>query len=56
MAVIDRAKVRCSATAMPGIPGILAVSVGVMPAEPRRYWLDRDGTSGLGAFHAPALL
>jgi DNA-binding Lrp family transcriptional regulator len=39
-----------------GIPGILAVSVGVMLAEPRRYWLDRDGTSGLGEFHAPALL
>jgi DNA-binding Lrp family transcriptional regulator len=39
-----------------GIPGVLAVSVGVMLAEPRRYWLDRDGTSGLGEFHAPALL
>ncbi|AZK97798.1 MULTISPECIES: Lrp/AsnC family transcriptional regulator [Streptomyces] len=38
------------------IPGILGVGVGVMLAEPRRYWLDRDLTSGLGAFHAPALL
>ena len=39
-----------------GIPGILTVSVDVMLAEPRRYWLDRDLTSGLGTFHAPALL
>ncbi|MEU5979095.1 Lrp/AsnC family transcriptional regulator [Streptomyces sp. NPDC047315] len=38
------------------IPGILAVSVDVMLAVPRRYWLDRDLTSGLGEFHAPALL
>ncbi|MFJ8229816.1 winged helix-turn-helix transcriptional regulator [Streptomyces sp. NPDC094448] len=38
------------------IPGILGAGVGVMLAEPRRYWLDRDLTSGLGAFHAPALL
>lgn len=38
------------------IPGILAVSVDIMLAEPRRYWLDRDLTSGLGAFHAPTLL
>jgi len=37
-------------------PGILTVSVAVMLAEPRRYWLDRDLTSGLGQFHAPALL
>jgi hypothetical protein len=32
------------------------VCVDVMLAEPRRYWLDRDLPSGLGAFHAPALL
>ncbi|POX36901.1 Lrp/AsnC family transcriptional regulator [Streptomyces sp. Ru73] len=38
------------------IPGILAVSVDVMLAGPRRYWLDRDLTSGLGAFHPPSLL
>ena len=38
------------------VPGILAVSVDVMLAEPRRYWLDRDLTSGLGEFHAPTLL
>ncbi|MEU0068474.1 Lrp/AsnC ligand binding domain-containing protein [Streptomyces sp. NPDC006332] len=38
------------------IPGILTVSTAVMLAEPRRYWLDRDRTSGLGEFHAPALL
>ncbi|MGW3287429.1 AsnC family transcriptional regulator [Streptomyces sp. NPDC001002] len=39
-----------------GIPGLLAVSVDVMLTEPRRYWLDRDPASGLGAFHAPTLL
>ncbi|GLF95471.1 Lrp/AsnC family transcriptional regulator [Streptomyces yaizuensis] len=39
-----------------GIPGILAVSVDVMFVEPRRYWVDRDLDSGLGAFHAPTLL
>jgi hypothetical protein len=38
------------------IPGILAASAAVMLAEPRRYWLDRDLVSGLGEFHAPALL
>ncbi|CAM5548402.1 hypothetical protein [Streptomyces afghaniensis 772] [Streptomyces afghaniensis] len=38
------------------IPGILTVSVNVMLAEPRRYWLDRDLASGLGEFHAPSLL
>ncbi|MER6915346.1 Lrp/AsnC family transcriptional regulator [Streptomyces sp. NPDC000594] len=38
------------------IPGILAVSVDVMLVEPRRYWVDRDQTSGLGTFHAPTLL
>ncbi|MGW0649729.1 Lrp/AsnC family transcriptional regulator [Streptomyces umbrinus] len=38
------------------IPGILGVSVDVMLAEPRRYWLDRDLISGLGTFHAPTLL
>ncbi|MFI5674590.1 Lrp/AsnC ligand binding domain-containing protein [Streptomyces cellulosae] len=38
------------------IPGILTARVDVMLAEPRRYWLDRDLTSGLGAFHAPTLL
>jgi len=38
------------------IPGILTVSTAVMLAEPRRYWLDRDRTSGLGEFHAPTLL
>ncbi|MBI0377074.1 Lrp/AsnC family transcriptional regulator [Streptomyces albiflaviniger] len=38
------------------IPGILGVSVDVMLAEPRRYWLDRDLLSGLGEFHAPTLL
>lgn len=38
------------------IPDILAVSVDVMLAEPRRYWLDRDLTAGLGEFHAPTLL
>ncbi|MEV0904309.1 Lrp/AsnC family transcriptional regulator [Streptomyces hokutonensis] len=38
------------------IPGLLGVSVAVMLAEPRRYWLDRDLTTGLGTFHAPALL
>ncbi|MFG2784138.1 Lrp/AsnC family transcriptional regulator [Streptomyces prunicolor] len=38
------------------IPGLLGVSVAVMLAEPRRYWLDRELTSGLGAFHAPRLL
>lgn len=38
------------------IPGILGVSVDVMLAEPRRYWLDRDPTSGLGTFHAPTLI
>lgn len=38
------------------IPGLLGVSVAVMLAEPRRYWLDRDLTTGLGAFHAPTLL
>ncbi|MFJ6770908.1 Lrp/AsnC ligand binding domain-containing protein [Kitasatospora sp. NPDC091257] len=39
------------------IPGILAVSVYVTLAEPRRYWLDRDLASGaLGTFHAPTLL
>lgn len=39
-----------------GIPRILGVSAVVMLVEPRRYWLDRDLTSGLGQFHAPALL
>lgn len=39
-----------------GIPGILAVTVDVILTEPRRYWLDRDPRSGLGTFHAPALL
>jgi DNA-binding Lrp family transcriptional regulator len=39
-----------------GIPGILTVAIDVMLAEPRRYWLDRDLTSGLGEFHAPPLL
>lgn len=39
-----------------GIPGILAVSVDVMLVERRRYWVDRDLTSGLGEFHAPHLL
>ncbi len=39
-----------------GIPGLLGVSVAVMLAEPRRYWLDRDLTTGLGTFHAPTLL
>ncbi|MDH6440901.1 DNA-binding Lrp family transcriptional regulator [Streptomyces sp. SAI-144] len=38
------------------IPGIITVSVDVMLAEPRRYWLDRDRVSGLGEFHAPTLL
>ena len=38
------------------IPGLLGVSVAVMLAEPRRYWLDRELTTGLGAFHAPRLL
>jgi hypothetical protein len=38
------------------IPGILAASTAVMLVEPRRYWLDRDLISGLGQFHAPALL
>ncbi|MEU9157399.1 hypothetical protein AB0D59_44410 [Streptomyces sp. NPDC048417] len=38
------------------IPGILAVGVDVMLAEPRRYWLDRDRACGLGDFHAPELL
>ncbi|WP_405904920.1 Lrp/AsnC family transcriptional regulator [Streptomyces sp. NBC_00828] len=38
------------------IPGLMAVSVDVMLAEPRRYWLDRDLASGLGEFHAPTLL
>ena len=38
------------------IPGLLDVSVAVMLAEPRRYWLDRELTTGLGAFHAPRLL
>ncbi|MER5221931.1 Lrp/AsnC family transcriptional regulator [Streptomyces flaveus] len=38
------------------IPGIVTVSVDVMLAEPRRYWLDRDLASGLGEFHAPVLL
>ncbi|SEE98959.1 DNA-binding transcriptional regulator, Lrp family [Streptomyces sp. 3213] len=38
------------------IPGLLGVSVAVMLAEPRRYWMDRDLTTGLGTFHAPALL
>ncbi|MFI6406026.1 Lrp/AsnC family transcriptional regulator [Streptomyces sp. NPDC050548] len=38
------------------IPGLLGVSVSVMLAEPRRYWMDRDLTTGLGTFHAPALL
>lgn len=38
------------------IPGLPGVSVAVMLAEPRRYWLDRDLTTGLGTFHAPALL
>ncbi len=38
------------------IPGILTVRLDVMLAEPRRYWLDRDLTSGLGTFHAPTLL
>ncbi|MEV6166606.1 Lrp/AsnC family transcriptional regulator [Streptomyces sp. NPDC051954] len=38
------------------IPGIVTVSVDVMLTEPRRYWLDRDLTSGLGTFHAPTLL
>jgi DNA-binding Lrp family transcriptional regulator len=38
------------------IPGILTVSAAVMLAEPRRYWLDRDLTTGLGKFHAPTLL
>lgn len=39
-----------------GIPGIVAVTVDVILTEPRRYWLDRDPSSGLGEFHAPALL
>jgi DNA-binding Lrp family transcriptional regulator len=30
------------------VPGILTVGAAVMLAEPRRYWLDRDLTSGLG--------
>jgi DNA-binding Lrp family transcriptional regulator len=38
------------------IPGIRTVSTAVMLAQPRRYWLDRDLTSGLGEFHAPTLL
>ena len=38
------------------IPGLLTVSTAVMLAEPRRYWLDRNLTSGLGEFHAPGLL
>ncbi|MGX5213456.1 Lrp/AsnC ligand binding domain-containing protein [Streptomyces violaceus] len=38
------------------IPGVTAVSVAVMLAEPRRYWLDRDRITGLGEFHAPTLL
>jgi DNA-binding Lrp family transcriptional regulator len=38
------------------ISGILTVSAAVMFAEPRRYWLDRDLTSGLGEFHAPTVL
>lgn len=38
------------------IPGLLGVSVAVMLAEPRRYWLDRDLTTGLGTFHTPTLL
>ena len=38
------------------IPGLLGVSVAVMLAEPRRYWLDRELTTGLGAFQAPRLL
>jgi DNA-binding Lrp family transcriptional regulator len=38
------------------IPDLLGVSVAVMLAEPRRYWLDRELTTGLGAFHAPRLL
>jgi DNA-binding Lrp family transcriptional regulator len=38
------------------IPGIRTVSAAVMLAEPRRYWLDRDLTEGLGEFHAPTLL
>ena len=38
------------------IPGLLGVSVAVMLAEPRRYWLDRELTTGLGRFHAPTLL
>ncbi|WP_262060284.1 Lrp/AsnC family transcriptional regulator [Streptomyces sp. STR69] len=38
------------------IPGLLGVSVSVMLAEPRRYWMERDLTTGLGTFHAPALL
>lgn len=42
--------------ALAGIPGILTVAIDVMLAEPRRYWLDRDLTSGLGEFHAPPLL
>ncbi|WP_416959978.1 winged helix-turn-helix transcriptional regulator [Streptomyces sp. Agncl-13] len=43
-------------TELARIPGLLGVSVAVMLAEPRRYWLDRDLTTGLGAFHAPTLL
>jgi DNA-binding Lrp family transcriptional regulator len=38
------------------IPGILTVSTAIMLAQPRRYWLDRDLTSGLGEFYAPTLL
>lgn len=38
------------------IPGIRTVSTAVMLAEPRRYWLDRNLTTGLGEFHTPTLL
>jgi DNA-binding Lrp family transcriptional regulator len=38
------------------VPDIRTVSTAVMFVEPRRYWLDRDPVSGLGTFHAPALL
>jgi hypothetical protein len=38
------------------IPGLLTTGVDVVLAEPRRYWLDRDLGTGLGEFHAPALL
>ena len=39
-----------------GIPNIRTASTAVMLVEPRRYWLDRDLTTGLGQFQPPALL